>query len=242
MQLNGKITLITGGGGALGLAIARQFVAAGARAVVLADVIQIAVPSDLTGAVDPVTCDVTAASDIASVIADCVRKHGRLDVLVNNAGVLSQNRRIHGLTHDDWARSFAVNVEGSANGIAAAVPPMRSQGGGSIINTGSVSGLTAWSHTGPYGATKAAAIHLTKIAAVEYAPDRIRVNCVCPGTFPSAIHTQLPEGVLDVIGAKHPLGLGTAEDVAGAYLYFACDLSKWTTGAVLAVDGGYSAI
>ena len=112
---------------------------------------------------------------------------------------------------------------------------------GSIILTASVSGLTAWSHAAPYCATKAAVIHLAKVAAVEYARDGIRVNSVCPGTFRSAIHDGLPPEALDAVAARHPLGLGTAADLVGAYSYLASEAARWTTGSALVVDGGYSA-
>ena len=107
--------------------------------------------------------------------------------------------------------------------------------------TASVAGLTAWSHAAPYCATKAAVIQLAKVAAVEYARDGIRVNCVCPGTFVSRIHDELPPDALDVIAARHPLGLGSAVDLVGAYSYLASDAARWTTGSALVVDGGYAA-
>ena len=115
-------------------------------------------------------------------------------MLISNAGVLSPNGRIHNLATEDWERAFRINVLGAVNGIQAAVAVMRPQESGSIVLTASVSGLTAWSHAAPYCATKAAVIQLAKVAAVEYARDGIRVNCVCPGTFRSAIHADLPDG------------------------------------------------
>jgi 3-oxoacyl-[acyl-carrier protein] reductase len=127
------------------------------------------------------------------------------------------------------------------NGIKAAVGVMREQRSGSIVLTASVSGLTAWSHAAPYCATKAAVIQLAKVAAIEYARDGIRVNCVCPGTFLSAIHTELPAAALETIAARHPLGLGSASDLVGAYSYLASDAARWTTGSALVVDGGYAA-
>ena len=130
---------------------------------------------------------------------------------------------------------------GAVNGIRAAVPVMRAQKSGSIILTASVAGLTAWSHAAPYCATKAAVIQLAKVAAVEYARDGIRVNCVCPGTFLSGIHADLPAEAIDAIAAKHPLGLGSADDLVGAYSYLASDGSRWTTGSAIVVDGGYAA-
>jgi meso-butanediol dehydrogenase / (S,S)-butanediol dehydrogenase / diacetyl reductase len=170
-----------------------------------------------------------------------VERFGRLDVLISNAGVLAPNGRIHNLTTEDWERALRINVMGAVNGIRAAVPVMRAQQSGSIVLTASVAGLTAWSHAAPYCATKAAVIQLAKVAAVEYARDGIRVNCVCPGTFRSGIHADLPPEAVDAIAAKHPLGLGTAADLVGAYSYLASDAARWTTGAAIVVDGGYAA-
>ena len=175
-----------------------------------------------------------------AVVQLAVDRFDRLDVFISNAGILSPNGRIHNLSTEDWERAFRVNVLGAVNGIKAAVPTMRERSG-SIILTASVAGLTAWSHSAPYCATKAAVIQLAKVAAVEYARDGIRVNCVCPGTFRSGMHADLPEEALDNIAARHPLGLGSADDLVGAYSYLASAQSRWTTGAALVVDGGYSA-
>src|SRR5262249_58076030 len=166
---------------------------------------------------------------------------GRLDVLISNAGVLAPTGRVHNLTTDDWDRCYRINLLGAVNAIRAAVPVMRAQQSGSIILTASVAGMTAWSHAAPYCATKAAVISLTKVAAVEYARDGIRVNCVCPGTFLSSIHEGLLQEAIDAIAVKHPLGLGDADDLLGAYSYLAGDGSRWTTGAAIVVDGGYAA-
>jgi 3-oxoacyl-[acyl-carrier protein] reductase len=188
-----------------------------------------------------VLADVSDFSQVDAVVKRAVERFGRLDVLVSNAGVLSPNGRIHNLSTEDWERAFRVNVLGAVNGIKAAVGVMRPQKSGSIVLTASVSGMTAWSHAAPYCATKAAVIQLAKVAAVEYARDGIRVNCVCPGSFESAIHADLPQEALDTIAARHPLGFGSADDLVGAYSYLASDASKWTTGSALVVDGGYSA-
>jgi 3-oxoacyl-[acyl-carrier protein] reductase len=191
--------------------------------------------------VEPVLADVSDPEQVEAVVARAVDRFGHLDVLISNAGVLSPNGRIHNLSTEDWERAFRINVLGAVNGIKAAVGVMRPQGSGSIVLTASVSGLTAWSHAAPYCATKAAVIQLAKVAAVEYARDGIRVNCVCPGTFRSAIHEGLPDEALDAISSRHPLGLGSADDLAGAYSYLASDASRWTTGSAIVVDGGYSA-
>ena len=121
---------------------------------------------------------------------------------------------------------------GAVNAVRAAVPVMRRQRSGSIILTASVAGLTAWSHAAPYCATKAAVIHLAKVAAVEYARDHIRVNCVCPGTFLSAIHADLPARRSTPSPRSTHSGSARPTDLVGAYSYLASDASRWTTGSV----------
>ena len=239
--------MITGAGGTLGAALASQFAGEPDTDLVLSDVSAPSLEATVSGlpeqrgAVETVLADVGEITDVEAVTALAVERFGKIDVLISNAGVLAPNGRIHNLTTEDWERSLRVNVLGSVNGIRAAVGVMRKQQSGSIILTASVAGMTAWSHAAPYCATKAAVIQLAKVAAVEYARDGIRVNCVCPGTFRSGIHDGLPEEALDAIAAKHPLGLGTAADLVGAYSYLASDASRWTTGSAIVVDGGYAA-
>ena len=242
-----RVVVVNGAGGALGAAISRRIAGEPTTDLVLSDVSQpsldatVAGLGETIGTVETALADVGDIGQVQSVIDLAVERFGRLDVLISNAGVLSPNGRIHNLTTEDWERAFRINVMGAVNGIKAAVPVMRAQKSGSIVLTASISGLTAWSHAAPYCATKAAVIQLAKVAAVEYARDRIRVNCVCPGTFRSAIHDELPPETLDTIEARHPLGLGAADDLVGAYSYLASDDSRWTTGSAMVVDGGYSA-
>jgi 3-oxoacyl-[acyl-carrier protein] reductase len=243
-----RVVVIMGAGGALGAALSDRFAGEPDTDLVLSDVSAPSLDATVAGLSDPVAgavetalADVSDFDQVASVVDLAVRRFGRLDVLISNAGVLSPNGRIHNLQTEDWERAFRINVLGAVNGIKAAVGVMRPQASGSIVLTASVSGLTAWSHAAPYCATKAAVIQLAKVAAVEYARDGIRVNCVCPGTFLSAIHADLPPEALDPIAARHPLGLGAAADLVGAYSYLASDASRWTTGSAMVVDGGYSA-
>jgi 3-oxoacyl-[acyl-carrier protein] reductase len=238
-----RVVAITGAGGALGAAVAHQLAGEPDTDLVLSDVSEASLAATVARleAVETVLADVSDLAQVEAVVARATERFGRLDVLVQNAGVLSPNGRIHNLATEDWERAFRVNVLGAVNAIRAAVAVMRPQGSGSIVLTASVAGLTAWSHAAPYCATKAAVIQLAKVAAVEYARDGIRVNCVCPGTFRSAIHDDLPPEALDTIAARHPLGLGAASDLAGVYSYLASDASRWTTGSALVVDGGYSA-
>ena len=242
-----RVVAITGAGGTLGAALSQQFAGEADTDIVLSDISRASLDAtvdglaDRRGAVETVTADVSEIADVQAVVDLAVERFGRLDVLVSNAGVLAPNGRIHNLTTEDWERSFRINILGAVNGIRAAVGPMRAQGSGSIILTASVAGLTAWSHSAPYCATKAAVIQLAKVAAVEYARDGIRVNCVCPGTFLSGIHADLPQEAIDSIAAKHPLGLGAPADLVGAYSYLASDVARWTTGSAIVIDGGYSA-
>jgi len=245
--MTNRVVAITGAGGTLGAELARSFTGEPDTDVVLSDVSAASLEASVSGlseprgAVETLLADVGEIGDVDAVVDRAVERFGRLDVMISNAGVLAPNGRIHNLTTEDWERSLRINVLGSVNGIRAAVRVMRKQQSGSIILTASVAGMTAWSHAAPYCATKAAVIQLAKVAAVEYARDGIRVNCVCPGTFLSGIHADLPQEAIDAIAVKHPLGLGAAADLVGAYSYLASDAARWTTGSAIVVDGGYSA-
>jgi len=242
-----RVIAILGAGGTLGSALSRHLAGEPGTDLVLSDLSETALRTAVSGLpggagqVAALPADVSDFAQVEAVVKRAVELFGRLDVLISNAGVLSPNGRIHNLATEDWERAFGVNVLGPVNGIRAAVPVMRAQGSGSIILTASVAGLTAWSHSAPYCVTKAGVIHLAKVAAVEYARDGIRVNCVCPGTFLSAMHADLPAEAIEVIAAKHPLGLGAADDLVGAYSYLASDAARWTTGSAIVVDGGYAA-
>ncbi len=242
-----RVVAISGAGGALGGAVSRRLAIEPGCALVLSDIDDRSLAAtvdalpDGRGPVETQLADVVEFDQIESVVERAVRRFGRLDAFIANAGVLAPNGRIHNLSTEDWERTIRINLMGAVNAIRAAVAPMRDQGSGSIVLTASVAGMTAWSHSAPYCSTKAAVIQLAKVAAVEYARDGIRVNCVCPGTFLSAIHDDLPADATGAIGDRHPLGLGAATDIAGAYAYLVSDESRWTTGAALVVDGGYSA-
>jgi NAD(P)-dependent dehydrogenase (short-subunit alcohol dehydrogenase family) len=232
-----RVVAITGAGGTLGSALSQRFAGEPGTDLVLSDVDEASLKAscaglpETRGGVETVLADVSVCEQVEGVVERAVARFGRL----------SPNGRIHNLSTADWERAFRVNVLGAVHGIRAAVPVMREQHSGSIVLTASVAGMTAWSHAGPYCATKAAVIQLAKVAAVEYARDGIRVNCVCPGTFLSAIHADLPQPAIDAIAAKHPLGLGDPADLVGAYSYLASNAARWTTGSAIVVDGGYAA-
>ncbi|ODU03590.1 MAG: short-chain dehydrogenase [Pseudonocardia sp. SCN 72-86] len=238
-----RVVLVTGAAGGLGAAVARRLAGPG-TALVLCDLSEpglAAVAESLDVPTLTRVVDVGDAEQVDAAVAAAVEEFGGLHVMVNNAGVIAPNARLHNLTAADWDLAVRVNLMGVVHGMTAAIRVMRKAGGGSIINTASVAGLTAWAYAAPYGATKAAVVHLTKIAAVEYAKERIRVNCVCPGTFESAMSAKIPREAIAAMEARHPLGFGVPEDVAGAFAYLAGDESRWTTGAAIVVDGGYAA-
>ncbi len=248
MRLSGKTAVITGAAGDLGRALARRFVDEGAAGLVLSDVDSVALDDALRAVegcgtkVSALVADVRDRAAVDAVVDLAVQSHGHLDVMVNNAGVLGTTARIHRQGAAEWRRVLDINFFGALHGVESALRVMRPQGGGVIINTASVAGLTSWAFAAPYGVSKAAVIQLTKVAAVEYAEDNVRVNCVCPGVFPSAIHVGNDDEAMALMAQRHPLGLGTAADVTGAFVYLASDESRWTTGAVMTVDGGCTAL
>lgn len=242
-----RVVLVTGAAGGLGAAVARRLAEPG-TALVLCDLSDSGL-ADVAATLDVPTLtrvvDVGDAAQVDAAVAAAVEEFGGLHVMVNNAGVIAPNARLHNVTAADWDVAIRVNLMGVVHGTTAAIRVMRKAGGGSIggsiINTASVAGLTAWAYAAPYCATKAAVVHLTKVAAVEYAKEGIRVNCVCPGTFASGMSEKIPHEAMAALEAKHPMGFGTPDDLAGAFAYLAGDESRWTTGAAIVVDGGYAA-
>lgn len=248
--LDGKRAVVTGASGALGGAIVNRFVAEGLAAIALVDLdaehlsaSAAALRAQATRPleVQEVALDVTDHDAVLSRYASIAAAFGGIDVSVNNAGIVAPSGRIHNVDPEDFRQVLDVNLMGIFNTMKASIIAMRGVGGGSIVNTGSVAGFTNWTHNSPYGASKAAIIHLTKIAAAEYAQDQIRVNCISPGTFVTSFHDELPDGALDGVLARHPLGrFGQPNEIASAYVYLASDQTDWVTGTNLVFDGGMS--
>ncbi len=252
-NLKGRSVVITGGSGALGSAIAERFADEGVATIALIDRDGDAVNSAAVALaarsrnvesaaieVVPVVVDVTDHDAVQSAYASLAERCGRIDVAINNAGIVAPSARIHNVTAEDFRRVLDVNLMGVFNCMKAAIIAMRADGrGGAIVNTASVGGFTTWTHSSPYGASKAAVIQLTKLAAAEYARDAIRVNCVSPGTFVTQFHDDLPPGALDDIRDRHPLGrFGTTDEIAQAYVYLCSEPAGWVTGSNLVIDGG----
>lgn len=245
-RLATKTALITGAAGALGSAVAEAFAGEGIERLILADLDPAMLKKTLDAPWASETeialegLDVTDGDAFDDLVARNVADFGSVDIAVNTAGIVSPNARIHNLSTDDFTRALSVNLTGTFHTVRAMARSMRKRGSVSIVNIASVSGLTAWAYAAPYCASKAGVMQLTRVAALEYAKEGIRVNAVCPGTFPTALHDELPAQALHAIEDRHPLGFGAPTDLTGAIVYLSSDESRWVTGHSLVVDGGYS--
>lgn len=240
--LAGRTAIITGGAQGLGYAIARVFVDEGAR-VVIGDLdldVTRAAAEELGG--DEVAlaaaCDVTAAAQVQSLIDAAVARFGRLDVMVNNAGI-TRDATLRRMTEDQFDEVIAVHLKGTWNGTRAAAAVMREQDGGAIINMSSISGKVGLVGQTNYSAAKAGIVGLTKAAAKELAHVGVRVNAIAPGLIRSAMTEAMPQRIWDAKLAEVPMGrAGEPEEVAKVALFLASDLSSYMTGTVLEVTGG----
>jgi cyclopentanol dehydrogenase len=248
-RLDGKVALISGGARGQGATEARMFAQEGAR-VVFGDILDEegkrveAQIRELGGEATYVHLDVTREADWQAAVETAVNRYGKLDVLVNNAGILIR-KGIEETTVEDWDRIMAVNAKGVFLGTKSAIPAMRQAGGGSIINISSTAGLvSSLSGSASYTATKGAVRLFTKATAIQYAKEGIRCNSVHPGP----IETDMIQDTLNDPArmeermSRLPLGrVGKPEEVAYGVLYLASDESSFVTGAELVIDGGTTA-
>jgi len=252
-RLSGKVALITGAALGLGRATALRMAEEGAKVAIL-DVLDkdgVAFEKDLTGralAAKYWHCDVSKEADVASVFAAVAQHFGKLDVVVNNAGVSGANKPTHEITEAEWDFVQGINVKGVFFGTKHAIPLLRKAGGGSIINLSSIYGLVGAPDVPPYHASKGAVRLMTKTDAMIYAPDRIRVNSIHPGFIwtPMVEHFVAASGDAGegrkATDALHPLGhIGEPDDIAWGVVYLASDEAKFVTGSELVIDGGYTA-
>jgi NAD(P)-dependent dehydrogenase (short-subunit alcohol dehydrogenase family) len=246
MKLENKIILITGGSRGIGFTTAKLFLDEGATVIITSkNQEQIDKAKQELRNIVGVQADITKENDVKKLIATIIEKFGRIDVLINNAGVLPIFKMLHEISEEEWGDIIDVNLTGHFRITKNVIPHMQKNGQGVIINMSSDAGLKAFEnfHADAYSAAKAAIIHLTKCWALEYAKDKIRVNCICSAVVDTDMTKSLwlsPTNIESTI-KEHPLGrIGKPIDVAKASLYFASDDSSWTTGAILVVDGGVS--
>lgn len=248
-RLDGKVALISGGARGQGATEALMMAREGAS-VVFGDILDEegrkveAEIQELGLAATYVHLDVTSEDDWRSAVDTAVTRYGKLNVLVNNAGILIR-KSIEETTEEDWDRIMAINAKGVFLGTKQAIPAMRQAGGGSIINISSVAGLLGSNTTGAsYTATKGAVRLFTKVTAVQHASDGIRCNSVHPGLIetPMTADRLADPDRREQQRERIPLGrIGTAEDVAYGVLFLASDESSFMTGSELVIDGGSSA-
>ena len=251
-QFRGKVAFVTGAGSGIGQQMALRLAGEGA-AVVCADVDEQAARATaarveaLGVKADGIYLDVTEEAAVRDALAGALSRHGRLDVLMNNAGVGSKN----------WRTTTTINLDGVYYGLIHACPIMAEQGGGAVLNTASVAGLGALMrpveyHDDPaavesvsaYVASKHGVVGLTKQFAVAYGKVGVRVNAICPGYIKTPIIAAIRdrEGGEDFLKSLHPIGrLGQPEEVAAVAAFLASDAASFVTGVAMPVDGGYSA-
>ena len=247
--LTGRVALITGAGSGIGKATAQRFVEVGAR-VVLAD-INVETGEATAQAIDSlfIKVDVSDPTAVDQAVVTVVEEHKRLDIIVNNAGIVPEPTSLHRLRDEDLKRVIDIDLNGVVYGMRAAIRQFLRQGsGGCVVNTASTAGLGGMVGFPSYVAAKAGIINLTRAAAVEYGGNRIRVNAVAP----SMVRTEAvvswiesaddPHARLKHIEAMNPLiGIIEPSDVAAAIAFLASDDARFISGVTLPVDGGYTA-
>lgn len=248
MRLDNKVALITGAASGMGASMARIFAGEGGK-IVVADLLEEegkAVVAEITranGAAMFQRLDVSSEAEWKAAVDATVAAYGRLDILVNDAG-LSGSAVADLFDTAAWDRLMAVNARGVFLGMKFAVPIMKAQGGGSIVNISSISGIGASARTPPYGAVKAAILEYTQTTAAQFARKGIRVNCIAPGSieFPGGTWERAKNhnpNLYTAILRSIPFGrLGRPEEVARVALFLASPLAGWVTGQNIAVDGG----
>ncbi|WP_226781175.1 SDR family NAD(P)-dependent oxidoreductase [Oceaniglobus trochenteri] len=244
-RVQDKVVVVTGGAAGIGHAIAQGMAQEGAQ-VVLGDIDDAAgeaVASAIGGTFRH--CDVSSFDDVSALIEATVQKHGRIDVLVNNAAVPIGGMPVHDMTLEQWDKLIATNLSSVFYGVKAALPHMIAAGKGAIVNMASAQGHVGLDGWTAYSGAKGAIMSMTRQMAVEFGPKGIRVNSISPGTIDTPMNQQvvaeLGTHLTDTWVKMHPIGrIGKPQEVAEAAIYLASDAAGFTTGVDLKVDGGLS--
>lgn len=249
MRLDGLNCVITGGSSGIGAATAKRFVAEGAQVLIL-DINMDAADSlaeELGPAAATFRCDVKSEVDVKAAADAAYDRWGRVDVLVNNAGS-ELNRSYDETTEDEWDRVLNTDLKGPWLMCKHFVPPMVKAGSGSVINISSLNGLVGFPLSTAYGSAKGGLVVFTRDMAIELASSGVRINCVCPGVIETGMMDRWTEQMPDkqqaqtMLKGTMPIGrMGSADEVAGAIMFFASVDSSLCQGSVLAVDGGFTA-
>ena len=255
MRLESKVALITGGGSGIGRACAEMFAREGARVAVSDISLERAQATTQFvtshgGDAIAISGDVSVGDDAQNMVSATVEKFGKLDVLVNSAGVSARNAMPKGSSPEEvWDKVIDVNLKGTYMVSWHAMPEMAKSGGGSIINLSSIMGLVGYpvgmgGGFNPYNPSKGGVLQFTRNLAIDSASKNVRVNCICPGYVETDLTSTLTKDAeaLSRLETLHPIGrLGQPEEIAYAALYLASDESGFVTGTPLVVDGGYTA-
>ncbi len=246
MRLQGKVAIVTGGGGGIGRATSCLFAKEGAK-VVVSDVnkesasLTVELIKEAGGEAISVPANMVNPEEVEQIVNKTIEAYGGLDILFNNAGVGNEEVKLAEMSVEEWDRVVDINLKGVFLGIKYALPKMEERGGGSIINTSSVLGFRGKKYVGPYNASKGGVVLLTQNAALEYGKNNIRVNAVAPGV----IDTDIIQGWKDderkwpIISKANALRrVGQPEEVAKAVLFLASDDASFVTGSTIFVDGG----
>jgi dihydroanticapsin dehydrogenase len=245
MKLTGKIAIVTGGSRGIGFAIAKTLSENGATVIITSkDSEKIKKAESKISNAFGIACDIKKKNEVQNVVNQTIEKFGKLDILVNNAGIFPKIKQLHEIDEDEWNEVLDVNLTGQFRFTKETIPYLQKTSG-CIINISSDAGLKAFEgfNVDAYSASKAALIVLTKCWALEYAKDKIRINCICPGVVDTDMTKPFLKNQKEIefMNNEHPLGrIGQPEEIGKAVLYFASDDASWVTGAILTVDGGES--
>ncbi len=247
-RLEKKIAIVTGGAHGIGKAIAEIFSAEGAR-VFIADLDETAGEETAatirqqSGDATFIRCDVSSMIDVAAVVQSAAKKTGRIEVLCNNAAYLGQGHRAGEASDDEWEKSFRISLMGTQLFTREVLPFMQKQTSGSIINISSIQGIVGARNSAAYTSIKHALVGFTRSVAYDYGAQNIRCNAICPGAIRTRISPEIGSELHERQISKTFLGrTGEPREVATAALFLASDESSYITGAILPVDGGWTAM
>ena len=242
-MFNGKVAVITGGASGIGLATARKLLSEGAKVVLVdwnEDVSDIA--KTLNNDVLGIRCDVSSDTDVQKCVNEVIEKFGHIDFLVANAGIGGGPNKAHEVSVDEWTKVIGVNQTGVFLINKYVISEMLKNGGGSIVNTSSMYGLVGTTMSFAYSASKGAINQMTRSLALTYARDNIRVNAVAPGYVDTPILAEVPKDMKDAMANQLPVGrLGKDTEIANLICYLLSDDATFITGAIVPIDGGFTA-